>query len=71
MKTVIPAQPGFFATYPDGGIEPIIAWEICDHPALGRLVFPITPAGDAGDDHEVKYIPPAPSQLWACKRGAK
>lgn len=55
MKTIIPAQPGFFAVYPDGGVDPIIAWEIFDRYDGGFDVWPITPAGDAGDDHEVKY----------------
>jgi hypothetical protein len=72
MKTIIPAQPGFFAVYPDGGIEPIIAWGITySRDTCGFDVWPITPAGDAGDDHEVNYIPPAASPLWTCKRGAK
>ena len=72
MKTIIPAQPGFFAAYPDGGIEPIIAWGITySRDTCGFDVCPITPAGDAGDDHEVKYIPPAPSPLWTSGRGAK
>ena len=57
MKTIIPAQPGFFAVYPDGGVEPIIAWEITyNRDTCGFDVWPITPAGDAGDGHEVKYI---------------
>lgn len=56
MKTIIPAQPGFFAAYPDGGVEPIIAWEITYNPnSLGYAAWPITPAGDAGDDHAVRY----------------
>lgn len=72
MKTIIPAQPGFFAAYPDGKVDPIIAWEITyNHDTCGFDVWPITPAGDAGDDHEVKYIPPAASTLWTSKRGSK
>lgn len=72
MKTIIPAQPGFFATYQDGDIDPIIAWEITYNPnSLGYAACPITPAGDAGDYHEVKYVPPAASPLWTCERGAK
>lgn len=59
MKTIIPAQPGVFVVYPDGDVDLIIAWEISHHPALGRLVFPITTSGDAceaGYDYEIRYI---------------
>lgn len=68
MKTIIPAQPGFFVAYPGGKVDPIIAWEIRDRCNDDLDVWPITPAGDAGDGHEVKYIPPAASPLWTCKR---
>lgn len=55
MKTIIPAQPGFFAVYPNGEADPIIAWEITDDAgALDYVVWPITTVGLAGDSYEVK-----------------
>lgn len=56
MKTILPAQPGYFAVYPNGEGDPIIAWEIVyNADTLDYTVWPITTDGLAGDYHEVKY----------------
>lgn len=56
MKTILPAQPGYFAVYPNDEADPIIAWEITHDPdTLDYSVWPITTDGLAGDYHEVKY----------------
>ena len=56
MNTIIPAQPGFFAVYPSGRVDPIIAWEIIHVDDLhGYTTWPITPNGSASDDYEIKY----------------
>ncbi len=55
MKTIIPAQPGFFAVYGDEDRDPIIAWEITYVPdTLDYSVVPITIYGLAGDDHRIE-----------------
>lgn len=57
MKTIIPAQPGFFAVYPTEYMaDQIIAWEIThDASALDYVVRPITPAGLADEGYKIKY----------------
>ena len=57
FRTLIPAQPGFFAQYPDGTMDPIIAWEIALNPGtLNQDVEAITPEGLAGDAATVVYL---------------
>lgn len=63
MKTIIPAQPGFFATYETGERDPIIAWEIESVPVqAGRRssiyccdVKGITPKGYTDSDVVVVF----------------
>jgi hypothetical protein len=70
MKTVIPAQPGFFAVYPSGRVDPIIAWEITYHNDLAcYTTWPITPAGEVGDDCKIKYRTESGSTITVGVRG--
>lgn len=57
MKTIIPAQPGFFAVYPtEYRADPVIAWEITHHTStLDYVVRPITSAGLADEGHKIKH----------------
>lgn len=64
MKTVVPAQPGFFITYPDGEEIPIIAWEICDRYDGDFDVWPITPEGLYDEGGVVTYTRDDGSTVW-------
>ena len=57
MKTIIPAQPGFFAKT-EARVEPIIAWEIDNDYAYGTYIK-VTPIGVFGliDDRAVIFGP--------------
>lgn len=57
MKTIIPAQPGFFAVYPtEYRADPVIAWEIThDTSTLDYVVRPITTVGLADEGYKIKY----------------
>lgn len=65
MKTVIPAQPGFFVIYPNERKVPVIAWELREYKAHDFDVWPVTSEGLPDVGCLITYFDEHGSVVWS------